>query len=146
MILLHFFGQVLLIFGILISFGNCLDKPNLDKEQLIQFYLHRPEAVSTVDITQPFQIKYFEKSETAGKYLVEFQIYIAKENITFISDQFRMARRLSHGPGWRKSPVGWEFYFQNYDEEKMVYTIDTLSNTLDYYYETNNGVISSLPL
>jgi len=87
-----------------------------------------------IDIPDEFSLKSYHQSEEGSYYKIQFELSFPPRQIKKMSDQFRIIRRLSNGPGWGKFPLGWEYFHQPLLDEQFNFRIDTLSNSVEYSY------------
>ncbi|MDZ4708299.1 MAG: hypothetical protein SH818_07840 [Saprospiraceae bacterium] len=122
-----------MISGLLLGIG-CIHSEFSEQDIIVQYHLEKIKRLSRIDIPDVFRLKSFAQSEEGAYYKIQFQLDFPKEDIREMSEQFRVIRRLSTGPGWGKFPLGWEYFHQPLLDEQFKLRIDTLAQQLEYSY------------
>jgi hypothetical protein len=122
-----------MVSGILLWMG-CIHSEFSGQEIIIEYHLDKIQKLSQIDIPDEFRLKSFSQSEEGAYYKVQFQLDFPAEDIRDMSEQFRIIRRNATGPGWGKSPLGWEYYHQPLMDEQFKLKIDTLTQQVEYSY------------
>lgn len=125
--------KLILVSGILLWIG-CIRSEFSEQDIIIEYHLDKIQKLSQIDIPDEFRLKSFARTEEGAFYKVQFQLGFPVEDIRDMSEQFRIIRRLSTGPGWGKFPLGWEYFHQPLMDEQFKLRIDTLARQVEYSY------------